>query len=298
MSLIVGPDYGSIDGNGRAQPEAFKALLAQHGSTLGVVALRAAYGTIPDSTIQRDWVAWKDAGATMMGYLFLRIRPGSPEPEDQVQVAANVLGPLTEADIPLCIDVEDTGQTAQAELDLVHRAAVAARSIYGVMPPIYDSARVWHEDLHDLPAGELIDCPLWLAKPWIVEGGKIWYAKGPPELSGATFAGGKFEPPVPKPWGPGNWWMHQYQGDAKPVAGIGQCDLSRFHLMVQGETGARVTWVQRKLGLQPTGVYDAAMASRVSAFQQQKGLVVDAVIGPKTFAHICWCGGVEMPTAA
>ena len=83
--------------------------------------------------------------------------------------------------------------------------------------------------------------------------------------------------------------MHQYQGDAIPAPGFGQTvDLSRFHLMVQGETGRRVEWVQRRLGMAVTGVFDVAMESRVRAFQSSHRLVADSVIGPKTFAVICW----------
>ena len=293
--MLVCSDYAYVDGNGPPDPADFKADLSKESSSLGVVALRAAWGTLPDPTLQRDWATWKNAGATMMGYLFARLRAGSPDPEAQVDTAAKVIGVLTEADLPLCIDVEDPGPSPQVELDWVRRAWRHARSIYGVSPLIYTSNRVWHEDLNDLAADELADSPLWVAKPWLGPRGGMWSPKQPPILSGSAFAGGRFEPTCPKPWGPGNWWLHQYQGDAYPVLGVGQCDLSRFNVMRLGATGDRVKWVQKRLGMIPLGTFDTKLEQRIKGFQQTKGLDADGIIGPKTFARICWCGGVEKP---
>ena len=38
------------------------------------------------------------------------------------------------------------------------------RDYYGVAPIIYTSARVWQEDLANLPAPDLAESPLWLKR--------------------------------------------------------------------------------------------------------------------------------------
>lgn len=72
-------------------------------------------------------------------------------------------------------------------------------------------------------------------------------------------------------------------------------DLNRFRLLGAGAHGDRVRWVQRRLGVGETGTYDVRTREAVKALQRRSGLEVDGVIGPQTFAAVCWCGGVEMP---
>ena len=293
--MIVGIDYASVDGNRPPDFNAIKAAARSAGSSVGFAILRGAWGTSPDDTIGRDWKRASDAGIVCGAYLYLRLPKGGykESAEDQVHVFADVVGALTDRNLVPTIDVEDSGLPAQVELDFVRRAWESMRSIYGVPPMIYTSNRVWVEDLKNLPAGDMVDSPLWLAKPW------PWVVHAPAVLSGDPFKGGKYDPTVPQSWGPKNWWIHQYQGDARPVPGFSNTvDLSRFNLMRQGETGARVAWVQRRLGMIADGQFSAAMATRVKAFQVQSHLDADAVIGPKTFAAISWCAGVEHPRAA
>lgn len=281
--MIIGVDYASVDANQPPDFAAFKVACKTFGSTAAFAIFRAAWGTSPDPTVGRDWRRAKDAGLIVGAYLYLRMRTATPE--DQVHLFADNLGTITDKDLVPTIDVEDAGLGDPAlELEIVTRASDAMEAIYGVPPMIYTSGRVWHEDLHDLPAGKLIDSPLWLAKPW------PWAVRTPARLSGKSFEDGAFDPPVPKPWGPKNWWFHQYQGDAYPVAGFrNTVDLSRFNVMRQGETGPRVAWVQSGLSVRETGVFDAVLSGHLRVFQQSHGLVADAVIGPLTFTALAWC---------
>src|SRR4249919_1120856 len=97
--------------------------------------------------------------------------------------------------------------TARQLLDGVREAWKTLRDHYRVAPIIYTSARVWREDLANLPAPDLVESPLWLARY------PFW--KGTAVYDPRHFAGGRLNPPVPPPWGdPTNWWIHQYQGDA------------------------------------------------------------------------------------
>lgn len=294
--MIIAIDYASVDGNARPDYAKAKAACAAAGSSLAMVILRSAWGTSPDPTIHRDWKAAMDAGLTVGGYLFLRmpVHGYTASPEDQVHVCMDNMPALTHANLPPVIDVEDEGLEPEAELAWVHRAWTEMRTILGVPPIIYDSDRVWREDLGNLPpAGEMLESPQWVAKPW------PWPIRHTPILSGGPFAGGQYDAVVPPPWGPGNWWLHQYQGDAFGLAGFtSTVDLSRFHLMIQGDVGPRVAWAQRRMGIPATSRFDVAMASQVRAFQRQNGLVVDGVIGPQTFRALCWCPALDLPTAA
>lgn len=286
--MIVGFDYASVDGNRPPNLVDFQAACARAGSRAGFAIFRACWGTQPDLTVQRDWHRAIDAGLICGAYLFLRLphQGFKGSPEDQVHVFADNMGSLTERDLVPTVDVEDTGLPAEQELEWVHRAWQAMREIYGVPPMLYTSDRVWREDLHNLPAGAMVDSPLWLAKPWPQD------VRTPAQLGGDRFASGKLDPVVPQPWGAGNWWIHQYQGDAYPAPGFtSTVDINRFRLMRIGESGARVAWVQRRLRM-PSGtpaVFDGDMMRRVRAFQSDRHLVVDGVIGPATFAKLSWC---------
>src|SRR5262249_47409417 len=101
---------------------------------------------------------------------------------------------------------------------------------------------------------------------------------------------GRLDPPVPPPWGDAtNWWVHQYQGDALGFPGFSSTvDVNRFNPMVQGAAGDRVKWVQRRLGLAESGELDETMRKKVVAHQRAKGLTPDGIIGPRTFATLCW----------
>jgi hypothetical protein len=290
--MLIAVDYAAVDGNHPPDFKAFGEACTKAGSTASIAIFRGAYGTTPDLTVQRDWNAAKSAGMVCASYLFLRTNEALL-PEAQVHAFASNVGPLRLNDFVPIIDVEDTGMPAELELKWVHRAWLEIRRTYGVSPILYDSARVWAEDLHNLPAGEMTDSPQWVAKPW------PWEVKTPAHLSPLPFADGQLEPKVPPSWGPGNWWMHQYQGDARPAPGFSSTvDLSRFNVMRQGEAGARVRWVQRRLGMIETGKFDADMATCLQVFQRGNGLVADAIIGPRTFAALCWCNGVERPLMA
>lgn len=301
--MLIGCDYASVDGD--ARPDWIEAKRAMPGGTkLAFVILRAAYGTWIDPTLARDWASAGAAGLVRGAYLFLRF-PYLPTgftahdqtPEEQVRAFASAVGVHTNNDFVPTIDVEfpghgisDTGLNAHEALEWVRMACVEFKNIYGVPPMIYTSARVVAEDLRNLPCDDLTDSPLWLTKPW------PWAERTPAQLSLLPFMGGKLDPRVPPQWGVNNWWIHQYQGDSINFPGFTKTvDISRFNSMQAGERGMRVAWVQSRLGLKINGMFDDAMAASINIFQQQYGLVVDGVIGPKTFAQITWHDGVEQP---
>lgn len=289
--MIINIDYASIDKNQPPDWAALDKALKTTGSTVGSVIFRGSWGTLKDDTIQRDWKRAKDSGKICGAYLFLR---SSQDPLAQVHAFAEAVGPLTGQDLIPSLDVEDNGwESADQELNDVHTAWTEMREIYGVPPMIYTSDRVWREDLHNLSPGEMLDSPLWVAKPW------PWQVRSMARLQSSAFDNGNYKPIVPSPWGVGNWWLHQYQGDAVYMPGFSSTvDLSRWNLLREGEAGKRVLWVQARLGLEQTGIYSTAVVSAVKEFQAAHGLAKDGVIGPKTFVAIAWTKAGGVPRAA
>lgn len=297
--MLVAFDHASVDGNTPPGLAEFQSACQAQGSRAVIGIMRANYGMSMDATFRRDLQACLQAGLQVGAYLFLRTpRVGyAATPEDQVHAFTdNVLGLLRPPYcLPPIVDVEEDWHeeivpdpTGQRWREWLHRAWLALTHAWQVPPMIYTSNRVWMELLHNQTAGDMVDSPLWLAKPW------PWQIRTPARLSGEPFATGKYDPPVPGPWGSGNWWLHQYQGDALPVPGFANTvDLSRFHVMAVGEVGPRVEWVQRRLGMVASGTFDVAMETRIRAFQRAEGVAADGVIGPVTFGRIAWCSGVE-----
>lgn len=285
--MILGIDCAAVDGN---LDPAWS--VARSDGLARFALLRGAYGDTPDQTFHRDWPAVAAAGITRGAYLFLRFpRTGQPppaSPRDQAQAFVDTVGELTHRDFPPALDIEfglgrrATGLTAAQALDWVLEAWTHLRTAYGVPPLVYTSARIWSEELDDLAAPALADSPLWVAKPW------PWPVRTAARRDGSAFANGAFEPRVPSPWG-GQWFIHQYQGDALGFPGFSSTvDVNRFRDIPLGATGDHVAWLQRRLAIPGSGVFDATTRAAVVAHQTTHGLVPDGIVGPRTFASLCW----------
>lgn len=260
--------------------------------------IRSNWGSSPDRVFARDWPKIKEAGMVRGAYLFLRFPtrkfPKVADPVVQAKAFIKKVGKLEESDLPPSLDVEfpgigrsETRMTARQVLGGVRAAWKVLKDYYGAAPIVYTSARVWKKDLDNLPAPDLAESPLWLAR--------YPYRKGPAVLDARVAR--LNPPPVPLPWGDKtNWWIHQYQGDAVRLPGFptGNVDLNRFNTMVEAATGDRVKWVQRRLGIPENGRFDSTMESALRAFKSRKGLGSDCRVDVRTFAYLCWSN----PTAA
>lgn len=284
---------------------------------------RACEGTTHDPGFAKDWRDMKAAGIVRGGYLFLRFphpnRGKPPTPEAQANELVKVLDAagIDDSDFPPVLDVEfpgyvdkksgkelgglsATGMSKAAILAGVRSAWNVLKDRYKVAPMIYTSYRVWLETLpKDDAVTDLVESPLWVT-PYYV-GRHLAPLLDPAKVAKLTFGavnwypaawnrGPRHDPPVPTPWGDtGNWWIHQYQGDALHFPGFsGDIDMNRFHTMMPGETGNRVKWVQRRLGLAQSGSFDTTMESALKSFRTSKGLSSDAVVDVATFARLCW----------
>ena len=286
-SVIFGLDTASIADNRNPNwPQ------ARTEGLIHFAIIRSNWGVWEDSVFKRDWPIMKQAGIVRGAYLFLRFphpkhQMKAPDPVSQAKALIKTVGNLEPSDLPPTIDVEFpgsrrvTGMTARQCLDGVRAAWKVIKAYYGVAPIIYTSRRVWREDLDDLPAPDLAESPLWLARYPFKKGLAVRDAR----VSRLN------PPPIPLPWGDAtNWWIHQYQGDAIRLPGFptGNVDMNRFNTMQRGAIGDRVKWVQRRLGIQQNGQFDDTMQRVLRTFQHKKGLISNGIIDPRTFAHLCW----------
>lgn len=286
--MIFGVDCADVETSPKTQWSIAKAQ-----GPLSFAILRATYGATVDVEFKASWPRIQAIAVPRGAYLFLRFPEQgneAPEPAKQVAAFSEVVGPLSSSDLPPILDVEfpgkgrvATGMTAAEALAWVQTAVDALVAQYRVAPMIYTSARVWHEDLGDIAAPALADCPLWLAR-------YFWAAHTTAARSAGAFAGGHLDPPVPPPWSDAdNWWIHQYQGDAIGFPGFtSTVDVNRFNPLTEGAHGARVRWLERRLGLPETGELGDALHEQLIAFQRANQLVADGIVGPRTFAALCW----------
>lgn len=289
--MILGADYASVDGN--HAPD----FAAASAAGVRFVIVRASYSTSADSTAARDRDAIRAAGLTYGAYAFLVMNHDSPSPEDQVQAAFVGAGLIPGRDLPLVLDVEfphgiqATGRP-RAELGTWIGRAVAAAKHGGCDPVIYSSARVLDGTDSDALAGAadaaIAGCPLWLARyPYRTR------------IRAITILADLAPPPVPHVGGDADdWTAHQFQGDAVQMPGFSSTvDLSRWNPLRKGARGARVSWVQRQLQIAEgtPAVWDDVTEATVVAFQRDRGLEPDGVIGPATFAAMAWTSTHEVP---
>ena len=75
-----------------------------------------------------------------------------------------------------------------------------------------------------------------------------------------------------------------------PGLPTGNVDMNRFNVAFRGARGARVRWMQRRLGVTETGKFDAATEGAVRDFQDDNDLISDGIVGPRTFAHLARVG--------
>lgn len=299
--MFIGIDTASVAGNKKVDWGKAKA------AGISYAIVRAAYGTSKDTMFDTFWPAIKNAGIVRGAYLFLRFpKDGKPAPKPKAQAEAvcRFVGSLNHDDFPVSLDVEfpgsgkaSTGMSSRQLLDGVQEAWEILKNNYGVAPIVYTSARVWLDDLSNLPAPWAVESILWLARYSFSDGNAVLAAEN---IS---------NPPVPPPWAGtdaksinyrgtqytnDNWMMHQYQGNATACPGFpsGNVDMNRTRPISKGSSGERVKWLQRRLGFtgkNVDGKFGPKTDEAVRAFQKDKpGVTADGIVGPRTLAYLCW----------
>lgn len=294
--MSFGIDYASVDGN---RPPNWSAFTAAGGSFAWLRASFAYYDPghkawrlVPDPAFERDWDAIP-AGITRGAYMGPAVM-ASYSPEEQVAVFAAAIDATGSKlkpgiDFPPCLDIEfpqgiaGTGLSREGVLQWIRDAVGAMRATFGCWPIIYTSGRVWNDTDSDClgnpPAPDLVQCPLWLAR--------YAYKTRIPAVLPPVYA----PPPVPTPWGD-QWFLHQGQGDALGVPGFSSTvDISVFRTAKRGDKGGHVSWLQEKLKIVDgygTDVFEGDTEMHVEILQEEHGLVVDGVVGVKTFCAAAW----------
>jgi hypothetical protein len=280
---ILGGDVADVDGNGSIGWVTAKA------AGMSFVILRASESTTPDKDFKVYRAGARAAGIQTGAYMFLRFPTTqlvhTAQPEVQVDAFLDVIGTLYADELPPTIDLElPSGRgalSAQQVLDWFLRAHRYLKAKLGYAPMTYTSYVFWVDPagLANLPAPELADTPLWVKYwPWK----EHTVAQRDPAVIGALPA-----PPCPSPWNDA-WMAEQYQGDAIKWPGfVSTMDCDRWHVLRQGDKNPTVGWAQRRLGgLVVDDIFGPATEARVMAFQKEKGLRVDGVIGNWTFAPL------------
>ena len=290
MTHLIGLDYASVDEN---ETPNF-GLVKQAGARFAI--LRAIYGrrvqgqrdsspVYLDPVWARDKDAIAEAGLKRTAYLFVcypRNGFDTPPPEVQAQAFIAYVQLERNKDFVPILDVEEESDAiSPSEMhDWTLRVCKRLCDHYGAWPGIYTSARVWRDNLQDHAAGELLECPLWLAKPW------PWAARVAVNLDGAP----NYSPAtIPQFGDETNYWLYQYQGDAINWPGLDStADASRFHVIARGMKGTIVRWIQRRVGAFVDGDFGPDTETAVKTFQIKHGLTADGIVGPLTFAPLSW----------
>lgn len=284
----VGIDYASVDGG--AVPD-FKAARA---AGIRFAIPRAIYGrrvsgqhdkapVFIDPVWARDKDAILAAGLKRGAYLFLCYEKAgvqTPSPEVQVQSFFDYVKLDPKVDFVPWLDVEEASlaMTGEQMYEWTLRAASKFVELYGTWPGIYTSARVWSENLKSHSPGPLLNCPLWLAKPW------PWLTRTPLRLDGAPM----YQPKMIPEWS-NQWFVYQYQGDGTHCPGFtSTVDGDRFRVFGKGSMGAHVAWTQHRLGITADGIFGDKTEAAVKDLQKKNGLAVDGIVGVDTFMPLAW----------
>jgi peptidoglycan hydrolase-like protein with peptidoglycan-binding domain len=274
----IGIDIASIDGNRTPNWS-----VAQQQGHLRFVGLRAMEGLTPDSWYG-TYVNQLDAiGVPHFPYLLLK--PNLDTPEGQANAALDRVGVLNDHYFPIALDVEGDRHdlTAEEWLDWVTRAKRVIQQRLGVPPLLYTSREYWIDPagMNNLPAPELADCTGW----W-----KFWpYAVHSNAVYDPAVVDQLHAPPAPPPW-EGAWILQQYMGDAINYLGFrSTTDMDRLHVQKQGDKNDSVKWIQRRLpDIAIDGDFGTETKKAVVAFQTQKKLIADGIVGLDTTQLLAW----------
>ena len=264
-----------------------------------IIIPRAVFGRSANSQypvyLDSYWARDKDdivaAGLNRSAYLFVTVPTSTrsvPSPEVQVaafygyvQLNKPKLGQKPHDMVPF-FDVEQASDklTAEEYYQWILKIATEMRRAFDAWPGMYTSDRVWNEVLKSHAPGKLINCPLWIAKPW------PWAVRTPVHLDGAPGYN-----PTTMPEFEHQWTIYQYQGDGLGMPGFspGAVDMNRCNIIKRGATGGTVKWIQARAGgLTVDGIFGANTEARIKNLQSQYAMTADGIVGIDTITLLSW----------
>jgi lysozyme len=285
--MTIGVDYASVDNNAEPDFAAAKQAGAQFAIARGVFGRSVvANNTAPfrDPVWDRDKDAITQAGLLRGAYLFVcypKAGADTPSPEEQAQAFIDYVELDSGTDIVPMFDVEQESTLSADDMyDWTARVCRTLKEAYETWPGMYTSARVWTELLNDHAAGELAECPLWIAKPW------PFAERTPAHLDGLPDSVPKT---IPQFGDPTTWLIYQYQGDAIQFPGFtSTVDVNRMQTLARDAKGDMVKWIQRRLDVSADGDFGPQTEAAVETFQSSQGLLADGIVGPQTLTAISW----------
>lgn len=256
---------------------------------------RSANGQSPvflDSYWARDKNDIVAAGLVRSSYLFVCVptksNPNPPPPAVQVaafygyvQLDKPTVGQKPHDMVPFFdVEMDSDILSADAYYDWILEVAKGLRSAFGAWPGMYTSERVWTEVLKNHSAGQLVNCPLWIAKPW------PWATNTPVHIDGAP----GYNPTTIPEFGDA-WMIYQYQGDGLGMPGFspGAVDMNRVNIIKRGAKGATVKWIQARAGnLAVDGDFGPQTEARIKSLQMAYALAADGIVGIDTYTLLTW----------
>lgn len=299
MSSPICPDWADIDGNGNPDLAAAKNAANTRAAIMRAVYGRGGVGGGPylDKTWKEQAPRCLAAGIERRSaYLFLCMPKAgvhTPSPEDQADALISQCpmgaGPdciRPSKDYVVFVDVEEQSTLGPADYyNWVLRAVVRLARYYGAWPGIYCAAHIWAEYLGNHAPGLLINCPLWIAKPWPYAVNTQVHLDGLPAWS-----------PILMPGFDNRWCLYQAQGDAIGWPGFPHTvDMSRIRVYGKGSTGGQTVWTQERLGVTADGFYGPITGAAVGALQRANGLADDQIVGADTLAPLMWSRPAPVP---
>ena len=242
--------------------------------------------TFVDPVFATNWAMMRSAGIIRGAYHFFR--PGKDPLTQANNFLKSITPPLDGSDLPPVLDLEVLdGLAPSAVIARASQWLKAIEAATGRKPIIYTFPVFWEERLGN--PTQLANYPLWIA----------------------NF--GSKTPYIPSVWK--DWTFHQFS-ESGVINGIqGNVDLNQFNgnhdalqklltskiLLRQGATGQVVVELQQKLQASGfdigslDGDFGTKTKAAVMAFQKARGLVVDGIVGPATWAILL---GAPLPTPA
>lgn len=254
-----------------------------------------------DPTFATNWAQMREAGLVRGAYHFGR--PGR-DPETQAAHFASTVGPLGFLDLPPVLDLEEDDGHSPADVSRwAHAFLRKAEALFGCKPIIYTGS-FWREKLDPLGDSSFGQYPLWLA-------GYVKNPTVPKTWNKWTFwqyTDGQHNEPVPipgvRPCDQDRFFGSEaellalcsrggIQQPSEPVA-AGAGDVPAWpgtHFVwprVPAVTGPAVKqWQERMLALgfslATDGAYGPQSKAACIAFQRNRGLSADGIVGPRTW---------------